>query len=241
MIVPHTLPRRVEIGVTQSITLDVETDAGVQQTATAATVKIYLGNEVLVDTANATSLGPPAAYTLAGSVHSGRNVASDYLEVWNLTIGGTPYEFKRKGYLVIRDVYQTIDDDDLTVLHSELEDHRPVQIQSYRTYRTRAWERLMRDFLKAGRLPWLVFDDFALVDAHVFLSLHYIFLDWSSEFGESRYKDLADHYAEQYKEELGSLVLTYDSNQSGTVDEEGKVGAGAPIALTAGFPHAWRY
>lgn len=246
MIIPHTLPRLVQVGVAVSLELDILNDAGTQQTASAATVTIRDGDEVLVSAASATTLGPPAAYTLTAaatqdSAGTNRKPSSNYLETWSVTISGTAYTFWRKGYLVKQLWYPTISDDDITSDHTELSTHRPSGIASYQNYRVKAAEKIQRDLLKMGRRPWLIFDAYALVDAHVFETRRRIFLDWATNFGEGRYRELADYYAEQYRDEMASVLFSYDADESSTADESDKVPASSPIVFTAGVPHAGRW
>ena len=241
MIVPHTLPRLVQIGVAQALTLTVTNDAGTQQTATAATLTVKLGEATLVDAVAATSLGPPASYTLPAATTTGYGPSMGWLEKWSVTIGGVVYPFSRSGYLVRRLWFPTITDGDLTVLHAELTDHIPAGTADYSGYRGRASDKIQRDLLKKGKRAWLIFDAWALTDAHVALSLHYIFFDWATEFGESRYKELAEHYAELYREEMGSVVFTYDSDEDDVINESERKGTGQPIVLTAGAPWAGRW
>ena len=240
-IIPHTLPRLIELGVSVSLTLDVENLAGTQQTATVGTVTIYDGDEVLVNAASATSLGPPAAYTLAAATTSSRQPTAQWLEKWSLTLAGTVYVFQRRGYIVRTLWYPTIDDSDLTARHTELSNSRPSAIDSYQTYRVQAADKIQRDLLKKGRRPWLIFDNYALVDAHVALSLHFLFFDWATNFAQGRFRDLAAHYAEVYEAEMASISFSYDENESGTLDETDKVSAGGPIVFTAGNPAGARW
>lgn len=214
--------------------MDVYSAAGIQQTATAASVVIYDGAETVQASVAATTLGPPASYTLPALTTSSRGLSERWLEVWSLTIGGTPYVFRQSGYLVRHAYYSVITDTDLLALHAELTDLLPSGTTDFSAYRERSRQKIERELLKKARRPHLIFDPWALLDADVYLSLFYIFHDWASSIGDGRYKELAAEYEGKFAEEMKSVRFHYDDAQSGTVDREQSEGAQPGLMLTAG-------
>lgn len=238
MIVPRSTTRLIRQGVTTSLTLEVQNDDGVQQTATACTITIYDGNEEVVSEVAVDSLGPPASYSLLGSLTTDRPLSEDWLEIWRPTIGGTQYEFQVYAHLVRRLWYPTINDTDLTAAHRELSSLRPPGVTSYATQRNRAAERMQRDLVKRGKRPWLIIDTSMLYDPHVALSLGYIYLDWGTEFDNSRFKELADYYLDEYGRLMGQANFRYDSNEDGTANDAGTESASPGITFTMGAPYS---
>jgi len=244
MIAPRNLVRYIELGVgavaeagiEQAITFDVLDDDGNQLSPSAATVKIYDGSELVQDTVAVTSVGPPVSYTIPAATLANRSPSSQWLELWTLTIDGETYRRQRKGYVVRTLWVDIIQDSDLTDLHSELEgEGKPDGLDDYSKYRLRASGKIQRDLLKMGRRPWLIFEPEALFDAHVALTLHYIFEDWATEFAESRYATLAEKYEEKYAAEMDTTSFSYDSDEDGIADDgEDKLSTQGPLVLTAG-------
>ena len=157
------------------------------------------------------------------------------LEVWALTISSTIYTFRRPFMLVRHAFYPSIIDSDLTDRHAELADTSilPPDLTSYERYRVAAREKLERRLLRKGRRPHLVFDAWALTDAHIALTLHLIFMDFFNRLNSETYKVLADHYADQFEAEFGAADFHYDQSESGTVDTDATVSAVGSISLTA--------
>ena len=230
-------PRIVERGVAASLTMPVYSAAGVEQTATVATLTLTDGAETILSAVAATSLGPPAAYSLLAATSQARGLSERWLEVWSLTIGGVVYTFRRSGYLVRHAFHASITDTDLTALHADLLDLLPSGTTDLSAYRSRAAEKIERDLIKKGRRPHLIFDSWALLDAHVALTLHYIFRDFASSIGDGRYQTLAGEYLAQFGAEFDSCKFSYDASESGTPADSALEATAPMIVLTSGPTH----
>jgi len=233
LTVRHQLPRIVVRGVEQSLDLDVYSAASAQQTCSAATVTIKLGSKVIVDGASATSLGPPAAYTLPAATTEDEGLSDQYLEVWTVTIGGEPHTFRRSGHLVRHAFHPTITDTDLTDRDSDLLNIVPASVTNLQQWREQARKKIERDLLRKGRRPWLIFDSYELVDAHIALSLSRFYRDQHIAIGDGRYKEAATEYLEEYNEAMASITFRYDDNETGDIDEEDRVSATSILRLTS--------
>jgi len=247
LMTPHELPYFVEVGVDTSIAFDVYSDAqgsSTQQTATVGTVALWDGDEAVQAAAAATSLGPPATYTVLGSLTTGRAVSDRGLAVWTLTLSGTARPFHRALYYVRRAWHPGLKDEHLYDRHSELEGllAEMDDVSSYEKWRTSAANYIQRDLLKKGRRPHLIFDGWGLHDAHLALTLHFIFRDWGTEFGQgNNYKSMAKDYRDEYIHEWSRVEFRYDDDDTGTITD-GKMEAGSPaIMLTQGRPRGRLY
>ena len=223
------LPAMIERGRDTSLSFTVTDAAGVEQTATAATVTIYDGGETIVDAASATTLGPPAAYTVTGASTTDRPLSAEWLAVWTMTIGGTVYTFRQPAYLVRHILYPTVTDDDLTALHSDLDALRDsANMTTFEPFRTQAWERIQRKMIAKGNRPALVMDPWALRDLHVFASLELIWRDFASSLGDDRYRELAEYYSTAHASEWDSLVFRYDDDEDGRISSDERR-TGSPV------------
>ncbi len=233
LTVRQTTPRIVQRGADETLDLKVYSAASALQTASAATVAITsAANEVLAATAAAV-VTPTATYALAAATTSALPLSSAWLERWVVTIGGVSYTFQRAGYLVRTKYTPTITDEDLLDRHGDL-----LQVTTETTlekWREAAREKIERDLLKGGKRPWLIFDAWALTDAHLALALSMFYRDHASSIGGGRYKDLAAEYAETYRKEFDTVTFREDRDESGLMTS-GAVQSPArtPILLTAG-------
>ena len=236
LIARHQLPRIVERGVEQDITLDVYSSASVQQTATAGSLTIKLGSVVLVDSRDlSASLGPPASTTLSSALTASASLSDAWLELWSLTIGGQAYTFRRAGFLVRHAFYPTINDDDLTDRDGDLLNLVAGLETSLEKYRETARKKIERDLLRKGRRPWLIFDSYELSDAHIHLSLHYFYREQHTQANDSRYADAAQYHWDRYVAEFDAIAFRYDDDESGDIgsSEETPSTAAGPVVLTA--------
>lgn len=235
MIVAHTLPRIVERGVAATLTLDVRDDSGTAVTFTAGTLTIMDGTfEVLAATAFTT--GAPASYSLLAATTSSRTLSDDWIETWTGTISGSPYTFTRRGYLVRTAFYPTLTDTDLTARHTELDRNRPPTISSYSKYRNAAHELIQRRLLAKGRRPWLIFDTWALFDAHLAATLMLIAKDFATALNATRWTELAAQYAAEYEAAFNAITFSYDTSEEGTLTDDAKKSANPVLTFTAGNP-----
>ncbi len=233
LTVRQTTPRIVQIGADETLDLRVYSSASAVQTASAATVAITAGGASVLPATSASVVTPTATYALASAATSALGPNSAWLERWAVTIGGTAYTFQRAGYLVRTKFFPTITDDDLLARHSDL--LQIVPDADLGQWREAAREKIERDLLKGGKRPWLIFDSWALTDAHLSLTLAMFYRDAASSIGGGRYKDLSAEYQESYHKEFDSVSFRQDSDESGTMTSGAvQSTARAPIILTGG-------
>lgn len=226
-------PEIVELGVASTLTLDVW-DAGSQQTATAATVTVQDGSETLVSAAAATSLGPPATYTLLAAATSGRTYSDRGLVIWSMTIGGLPYTFQRRLKIVRRKFYRTVVTQDLLDLYPTLELFFTTDKTDFETELQRAEDRIERALVRKGRRPELIFDPDDLAEAFEHAALALVYRWGYSALGDTRYDELATFHDRRFTEEMDGLAFSFDVGETGTIDTS-DLESGEPLmVLTAG-------
>ena len=227
----YQLPRMIVRGVAQTLDADIYTDAGVQITPTAATLSLYAGGKTLLDGVSATAAAP-STYALLAATTAGEGYSTEYLEVWTLTVAGSPVTVQRPAYLVRRELHPAITDTDLLSYHTDLADLRDPDSTTFETQRDEAWVWINRRLIERGRRPQLIIDAWALRDVHVYKSLGIIFRDAALALGDGRYQELAEYYRTLADETLAGLSLQYDEDEDGFVDDGDQLPAHSVIFLS---------
>lgn len=245
LVLRHRGPRMIRRGVTVALDADVRDEEGTAQTVTTSgsTFTLTDGDEVLVD-AGAVTGGTGATYPLNASVTTGRALSDRLLERWSLVIGGVTREFTRPAYLVRSVFTPVLVPADLTTEYSDLDDIQDPDVGTWGDKITDARETIERDLIKKGRRPDMVFDSWALFDAHRHLTLHLIFKDAKASIGDGRYSDLAEHHLAEYRREIESVTFRYDTDQTGTVTATSRDTPVADVVLSSApsrrfLPRAW--
>lgn len=225
MITRYQLPYFIERNVEQALTLDVYNDAGTQQTASAATITLYRGSTVVVNAAAATSLGPPASYTLPAATTTTEILGDNWLAVWTLTIGGAAREYRREAFLVRDILYPTIIDTDLTDLHPELTTLRPG---GFEAERDASFAMIQRKLIAVGRRPNLILSSSALVDVHTYATLERVFRGFHASIGDERYSELDTKYRDLFQSAWDSLNFKHDADEDGVFSGDAERAAAQP-------------
>ena len=189
-------PRSVERARSCTLTLTItDTLTGTVQIPSAATVAIYDSSTVILAATAATTLGAggySCTYALsAATIPDSIRLTDQWLEVWVLTLGGVEYAFRVTGYLCRHAYHPTLTDADLTRLHPDLASQRPPGLTTYGGLIDEAQGWLERKLLQKGRRPELIFDAWALRDAHLYYTLNLIFRAFASSLGKGRYAEEA--------------------------------------------------
>ena len=220
MIAHYRIPRMIERGSTQVLTLPVYGDDGTSaQTATSGTVSIYDGSAAIVEDQTVT-VGPPASHTLAGSATADRGLSERLLEVWTLTISGTVHTLTRPAYLMRRVLTPTLIDADLVEYHSDILSLLDPDETTLEKPRTAAWEFVQRKLIRNGRRPQLVIDSWQLRDLHAYRTLELFFRDAAASVGDGRYVELAREYAELTAAAWSEISFRYDADEDGYVGDQ---------------------
>jgi hypothetical protein len=228
-----TLGREVVRGRAMSLTLPLVDDAGNAQTAAAgATLSVWLGSTLLLDEVEVVE-GPPASYALTAlEVPATLALSAEWLEVWTTSLG----VFTVSGWLVRRGYASRVTDSTLQQVHPEILHLLPPGETTAEKFRVKASEKIQRELLNKGRRPWLVFEVTALLDAEVYLALHYWAQDAAMRTsGTSTYATLAREFWAAFEREWARVSFNYDADEDGLIDEADKQTAEpSGILLTQG-------
>lgn len=232
-----SLPRIVERGRAASLTLPVFSDADAEQTAGGGTLSIWSGGTKIVDEATIT-VGPPASYSLLAATTTDLALTDDWTEVWTLTNLGV---FRHGGFLVRHAYHSRVTDTHLEQVHPEILDLLPPGETTPEKFRVKASEKIQRELLNKGRRPWLIFEPYALLDAEVYLALHYWAQDAAMRTtGLTNYAGLARDYYAAFEREWSRVAFShYDDDEDGLPGDGGPVTADyGAVILTSGPPRS---
>ena len=165
--------------------------------------------------------------------------SDNYMEKWNLDIGGSTINFERPCAIARSLLYPVVSDIDLEAQYSDLASIRPASMTSYQSYIDEAWYQILNRLRSLGNFPYLIMDAQSLRMILIDLSCYLIFKDFdSSGLGEGRYMDLAKEHRENYNFGWGTLSFRYDQNLSGTLeDEANRRSAAKPVIYTCNPPN----
>lgn len=234
----YSVPDVVQVGFSATLKASVYDADGAAVTPTAGTLTLFDGSTKLLEDETVTSLAAPTSHTIADSATTDFALSDRGLAVWSLTIGGVVMPFRRPVYIVRQAFHPTITDLDLTHRDSDTLNILPPGTTSARQYREDGRARIEKDLILRGRRPHLIFDAWMLRDAHLAISLHFLYRDAAVKFSEdSRYADEATAYLDEYNAEMEKLSFRYDSDDTGTISTNDTTSAaGGPIMVTAGPP-----
>jgi len=215
-------PDNIERGVKQVVALPVYLE-GSKVAPTAATLNVYSadqGNDTPVLGPYVCSVvGDYAWVEIPAADTEDLELADDWMEVWELTIDGDPLEFRREAALVRCRLRPVISDDDLGRMHTEIRDWKAQDSLSYQGYIDAAWDEIQVRLMELGNRPYLILSSYALRSSHLFLTLHYVFLDYSSSASGSssggKYGETADKYLKKYEDSFKRIKFRYDDDETG--------------------------
>ena len=232
LVLRHRGPRMIERGVAVTLDADVRDEAGTAQTVASGTLTVTDGSETVLSAVSVTG-GTGATYALLAATTTSRATSDRWLERWSLTIGSTPYIFTRPAYLVRSVFTPTLTPTDLTNEYSDLNDILDPALSTWETDVTNAREEVERELIKRGRRPDLIFDSWALFDAHRHLTFHKVFKSAKASIGDGRYAELAEWHYNEYRREIDGAKFRYDSTETGQITDSTASSSTNPIILSS--------
>jgi hypothetical protein len=234
----------LERGKAQTTTLPIYRDGGLV-TPTAVSYTLYKPDETkITDGAAGTIVANVSTYNhVAGDLHATLELGEGYLQEWAITISGSVFNFRRLCAVVRRRLYPVISDVDLFATYKQLSSLMPSSITSYQDYIDEAWYTIIQRLRQeGGGLEYLVMSSESFRQAHLNLSLYYIFRDFHSSLGQSngRYLDLANEMYRQYLGEWKQINFIYDTGHDGFPGEPNTRRAKQPVIFLNRTGNDWR-
>ena len=242
--VKASLPDWIQRAKNQTLTLSVYIDSQIVTPTAGTFTLIDPSGTHIVDAAVVTITDSVATYSLLSTqVPATMSIGEGWIEVWALTIDGIVTEFKRQAALCLTKLHPVVTDDDILEIHSTmdivLEDQNNPTFQKWRD---QAFNMIQRRLMRSGKYPYLILSPHALFDIHLFLTLHLICMDATTEFEEGNWTKLSDKYRSMYEDQWKELTLTYDYNKDGDIDGPDELSVPAnPVIFLGGAPSYSRY
>lgn len=168
------------------------------------------------------------------------DLGEGYIQEWWIKIDGYGHVFRRMCAVVLRRLYPTVSDIDLTAIYSDLEDVRPSTLSSYQKYIDDAWYQILRKIRNKGMgFEYLVMSADSFYEAHRHLSLYLIFRDFHSSLGQSngRFLDLAQEHQRMFMTEFDSINFIYDQDHTNKPVDKDTRKAAKPVIYLNGNGH----
>ena len=181
---------------------------------------------------------------IATQLPTTKSLGEGYIQEWWIKIDGVAHIFRRMTALVLRRLYPTVSDIDLTAIYTDLEEVRPSSITSYQKYIDDAWFQILRRVRNRGMgFEYLVMSADSFYEAHRHLSLYLIFRDFHSSLGQSngRYLDLAQEHQRMFLQEFDSINFIYDQDHTNKPADKDKRKNGQPVIYLNGPSHRRYY
>lgn len=218
---PQSSPEYLVQGLGQEVSFTVYKD-GTQQVPSSVYYSLSdsSGTAIVASTGCAIDGSGTATTTVPGAVTAAEDLGESWTEQWEATLAGDVYYFRRPVILVLRELYPTVLDQDLQDLHADITNHYPSGQSSWADQIEAAWDHILTLLLEAGVRANLVMNPYAFKRVHVYKSLEIIFrLVSTYSSGSSKYKDLADYYAAEFKSAWRELNLVVDAGEDGVADD----------------------
>lgn len=212
----------LERGKTQTLSCPVQR-AGASAHITSGTITIYRPDSSVLLTSPVTLQSNQAYYTLTGAQTTAEALGEGWLVEWTLAIQNDVVQtFRNDAALCRRTLWPVVSQADLEQRHSDLP-QLLGSAASYQPYIDEAFATIVNRLIAAGRRPYLIIQPSALRDVHLMLTLHLIFIDYSTSAGDGgRWQALGAHYQTQYEQAWGQLRFTYDEADQNNVDPSKK-------------------
>lgn len=196
-------------------------------TSGIVTVTDGQGAEIVSGATITVNLDGSASYTIAASVlTSDLPLSENWLVKWDIVIDGVTKTYRNTAMYVYQDLQPVVNNTSLIDRHTQLNHLLPsTDYDSWDHAINQAWNTIVRDLMVKGKRPWLILSPYNLYEAHVALSLVYIFRDLETNMtGAGRYKELEEKYNKIYNNKMDNLVLEYyDQNEDGINNDEKQV------------------
>jgi len=237
--------RHVEIlqrNVNQTTSISVYRDNALVIPTEAKYTLISPNGDKIVDSAVASVAdnGVVSYPHTASQLPTSKQLGEGYIQEWWIKIDGVAHTFRRMSALVLRRLYPTVSDIDLTAIYTDLEEVRPSSITSYQKYIDDAWYQILRKIRNKGMgYEYLVMSADSFYEAHRHLALYLIFRDFHSSLGQSngRYLDLAQEHQRNFLQEFDSINFIYDEEHTNKPADKDRRKAGKPVIYLNGPSH----
>jgi len=214
----QSVPRDIERGVDQTLTLDLFAADGVTPVTIeeGGKITIFRGSIAVVDAVPVTSAGPPATYNLLAATTTDLELADNWLELWDVTVAGKVERFRRRAYLVRHPLHPVVVLQDLEDRHKGVLTLFPDLAAKLRT----AYGIVQRRLIALRNRPQLVFDSWALFEVILNKALELAFNDARTDVNDGTWRDFRNDYRQDYEAAWDAVDFAYDWDSDGTIQDD---------------------
>lgn len=193
-------------------------DGGTQQVPSSATITVKNpdGTAQVEDQTVTISAGGIMTYTLPAA-NTGTLWEDAIIEL-TYTISSIDYKMVRFFDVVLNKISPCIIDDDLKDYYPELTDEIWSAESNYDQQIQEAFKQIKRELKNKGRRPHMLIDGSQLRTPLIHKSFEIIFRDFFKEIGD-KWHVLMELHTQKFEDEFAALVIKYDSDEDGIVDE----------------------
>lgn len=242
MIVARNLaPDFLEQGRDNTIAMELQED-GATLVPSAGSLTVKDGAGATVATPAVTIVSGIATATVTTADLAGETFASDWTEVWELTLSGVVTRFLRPAIHCLQEPYPSIGEPDLEAVHSDLfrANALPSGRTSWQDYISEAWRDLISRLMATPYPPHTIVDSFRLRPYLIATSLERVSRDLLTvEGGNGKWTLLNERYMEQAEVEWERLGYRVDRDEDGVIDSSDETMA-AP-GVNDGAPQGRRW
>lgn len=223
----HRSPRFVVKGALQLLA-EYVFESSQAVTVTEGSITIYdASGEKLVDSAPVEAIEGGAQYALNAELTAALEYGAELTEYWSLDIDGKVSTFRREAIIVKVELRPAITLQDLFEAHDVLIDveaalQKKSPPRSLQVHLDTSFDQIVRLFIKSGKAPQLVINQWDLIDPHLALALHKVFMSQDTRLPTSDKLELADRYEKKFKAEWNGLKLEKREDSSERQDDKEK-------------------
>jgi len=193
-----------------------------------ASVSVYnASNSAVVDAQGMTvAADGKLTYAIAAATTSGEARGEGWRVEYAITLGGVVHHQRNTAALIKHELHPVVTSQDLYRRVKALDPDGDAPITRYvdhQDFVDDAWTSILDRLLAAGTRYNLVMDPWVFRESHIALALSRIYDDIKSRPGaSSEYADDAERYREEYDAAWDRLTFTYDTDDDGRADGDGK-------------------
>lgn len=182
----------------------------------SGTFTLYNQSKEVVVTGAVTVTSSIATFSVTAVILVATLSLSDlWQEEWVLTMAdGTIQTIRKDAFLVLRSLYNVVNEAMLKRKVTDLASLKPSTIDSFQCYIDEAFSDIENKLIQAGKRPYLILNSYALKDLSLNTTLQYIFEDLETYMGDGRFSQRAESYKKNAERAWDSLKLEYDISEN---------------------------
>jgi len=220
IVARNRAPDFLEQGRDNTISMELQED-GATLTPSAGSLTVKDGAGATISTPAVSFVGGIATATVTTADLAGKAFASNWTEVWELTLSGVVKRFLRPAIHCLQEPYNPVGESDLEAVHSDLfrANALPVGRTSWQDYSDEAFLDFISFTMSTPFPPHTIVDWFRVRPYLVTTSLERVSRDLLTvEGGNGKWTLLNEMYREKAPIELRRLGYRTDRDEDGLID-----------------------